>query len=152
MPRVRSLAHPVKGGLMLRRKRCSVCQKWFLPYQRAYRRQKICSKEPCRKQHHQRAQQQWLRQNPDYFKGSYTRVKLWLAQHPGYLAKYRRLHPDYVDRNRKDQRRRRSIKKQNLVDIQDVVRRHFDGLPDFLIQFSRGYARTDGASEPALLP
>jgi hypothetical protein len=130
---------------MLQKKRCAVCKEWFLPYQRAYRRQKICRKELCQKQHHQRAQQQWLRQNPDYFKGSYVRVKLWLAQHPGYLAEYRLLHPDYVDRNRLDQRRRRGIKTLNLVDIQDALRQHIDELPDFLIQFSRGYARTDGS-------
>jgi len=65
---------------------------------------------------------QWRLNNPDYDKNDYGRVKACLEKNPGYLRRYRRDHPEYVQKNRDAQRRRDRTRKLNL-DIQAKLNR-----------------------------
>ncbi len=66
-------------------------------------------------------QRNWKKNNPDGFCLRYVKVKVWLKKHPGYLAKYRASHPEYVRKdNRRRKLRRLKLKVKN-ADIQDTL-------------------------------
>ena len=103
-------------------KRCLFCGHWFRPDPRTGQEQKACFRKRCRAKRKREAQQHWLWDNPDYFKDQYPRTKLWLAEHPGYLGRYRETNPEYVAAdNRK--RRQRKKRRQRRADIQDALPR-----------------------------
>ena len=54
---------------------CLICKEDFTPDPRVGDRQKVCRKLSCKLQRKKRAQQQWVRNNPDYFKGRYPQLK-----------------------------------------------------------------------------
>lgn len=103
-------------------KRCAFCARRFRPEPRIGEAQKACFRKRCRARRKRAAHQSWLRRNPGYFNGQYSRTKLWLAKHPGYLGRYRAAHPEYV---RADNRERRERKKRarRRADIQDALPR-----------------------------
>ncbi|MBW1850596.1 MAG: hypothetical protein JRJ15_04045, partial [Deltaproteobacteria bacterium] len=76
----------------------------------------LCSPE-CKKALKSENNKQWRRKNADCCQNDYPRVKEWLDQNPGYLKKYRQVHPEYVRKNREAQRVRDRSKKLRL-DIQ----------------------------------
>lgn len=130
------------------KKRCVYCHRVYRPDPRTAKFQKSCSVPACRRQRKQEAQSRYLQKNPDYFRGRYGQVKVWLAAHPGYLSAYRASHPEHLVKKRlQDQRRRRRMKGARAdiqvtmlrrkvralkalrgADIQDTIRRRLDGL------------------------
>lgn len=70
-------------------KRCAVCREQFIPDKRVGARQQVCFRLSCQQERKRRAQQRWLSNNPDAFKGRYVNLKEWLKLHPGYLKNYR---------------------------------------------------------------
>ena len=54
---------------------CIICKENFVPDPRVGVRQKVCNKTYCKLQRKKRAQQQWVRKNPGYFKGRYPQLK-----------------------------------------------------------------------------
>ena len=54
---------------------CIVCHEIFTADPRVADRQKVCNKTYCKLQRKKRAQQNWLRKNPGYFKGRYPQLK-----------------------------------------------------------------------------
>lgn len=56
-------------------KRCEVCQTAFQPDPRVGDRQRVCQTLRCQIERKRRAQQRWLHNNPDYFKGRYPQLK-----------------------------------------------------------------------------
>lgn len=137
-------------------KRCLFCGRRFRPDARTREEQKSCFRKRCRLKRKRQAQQQWLRYNPDHFKDQYFRTKLWLAEHTGYLARYRAANPRYVDadnrtrRQRKKRQRRRAdiqdalprreIARLRIIqgaDMQDTIRLRLDGLIAVLCHYPR---------------
>lgn len=130
------------------KKRCAYCHREYRPDPRTARFQKSCSAPACRRKRKQEAQSRYLQKNPDYFRGRYGQVKVWLAAHPGYLRAYRASHPEHLVKKRRQDRRRRqrmkgaradiqvtmlrrkvwALQKLRGADIQDTIRLQIDGL------------------------
>jgi hypothetical protein len=116
-----------------RKRKCKICKKWYQPDPRASNHQKSCKELLCRKKRQQQAQKRWMKKNPGYFKGRYENTRKWIKKHPGYLKIYRRNHPEYVEKNRNQQRQRRAKDMSNsqCVDIQDgIVMQHVGNIKD----------------------
>lgn len=59
-------------------KRCMHCGRYFTPDKRIGQRQKVCQREQCKLARKKQAQQQWRRNNPEYFNNLYLDyVKPW---------------------------------------------------------------------------
>lgn len=54
---------------------CIICNEKFPPDPRVGDDQKVCDKLTCKLQRKKRAQQNWLSENPGYFKGRYPQLK-----------------------------------------------------------------------------
>jgi len=103
------------------KKYCPYCGKYYTPYIRAVKTQKTCGNISCKKKYKRKLQRNWKKNNPDGFCLRYVKVKVWLKKHPGYLAKYRASHPEYVRKdNRRRKLRRLKLKVKN-ADIQDTL-------------------------------
>jgi hypothetical protein len=105
-------------GRKRRRKRCRFCARLFNPDPRLKGRQYACATPECQGQRKAANQRRWLVLNPGYFKGRYPKTRLWLAAHPGYLACYRREHPEALQRDSEGRRRRHRIARSDGADIQ----------------------------------
>ncbi len=99
-------------------KRCPYCGDDFEPKPHVEYIQKCCGKKHCKAKLKIDAQANWVRENPNHFKGEYPRTRKWLAEHPGYQRRYRAKNPDYVRRDNEGRRRRR-IQARRRADIQD---------------------------------
>ncbi len=104
-----------------KRKTCCICCASFLPHRKLGERQKTCGND-CQQILKENNNANWRLKNPDYGKNDYPRVKACLEKSPGYLKRYRRDHPEYVQKNRDAQRRRDRSRKLNL-DIQAKLNR-----------------------------
>jgi hypothetical protein len=79
-----------------RKKRCSICGRWFYPNARTRHCQKTCGRAECREAQQVRTQARWRKSNPDYWvarriaaktaaleqDGGESRVEASLAQRP----------------------------------------------------------------------
>ena len=107
---------------MLRKEKpCRFCGARFRPDRRVGARQYACSSSACQAQRKRACQDRWLARHPEYFRGQYPKKRSWHDSHPGYLAEYRRLHPEAAERHREQERRRRQTHNPP-VDIQDESR------------------------------
>jgi len=106
----------------MRRNRCVICGKLFIPNPHINNRQKTCGHPDCQNRQRKKTQHRWRQNNPDYFKSRYSYLHQWLERHPGYLKSYRKDHPDYVTRNAIKQaerdRQRAAPHTPNPLDIQ----------------------------------
>lgn len=101
-----------------RRRRCQFCSQLFLPDPRLKGRQSACSARECQRRRQECGQERWLARNPGYFKGRYPKVKAWLSSQPGYLARYRREHPEKVESDNQARKRRHLRARAARADIQ----------------------------------
>lgn len=71
-----------------RRRKCRHCGTLFRPDPRNLRRQRFCSKPPCRRASKAQSQRRWLAKadNRDYFRGAENveRVRVWRSAHAHY--------------------------------------------------------------------
>jgi len=104
----------------MKRKKCPYCHVLFFPHPRVGKRARTCGNPACQKALKAENNVNWRRNNPDYFKNDYERVKQWFENHPGYLKQYRESHPEYVGKNRKAQRLKYRRKKL-VFDIQALI-------------------------------
>jgi hypothetical protein len=105
-----------------KRKRCRICRAFFQPHRKVGKRQKTCGDPDCQRILKKNNNARWRQNNPGYSKNDYTRIKACLKKNPGYLARYRREHPEYVQKNRDAQKRRDKAKRLHL-DIQAKLNR-----------------------------
>lgn len=103
-------------------KKCPYCQTNFIPHVKVGARQKTCGSPECKKALKAENNKRWRQRNADCCQNDYPRVKDWLSQNPGYLKKYRRGHPEYIQKNCEAQRVRDRSKKLRL-DIQAQLKR-----------------------------
>jgi hypothetical protein len=101
-----------------RRRRCRFCGQLFPPDPRLKGRQSACSALDCQRRRREAGQRRWLARNPGYFEGRYPKIKVWLCSHPGYLARYRRGHPEKVESDNQARKRRHRRAKAARADIQ----------------------------------
>ncbi len=92
---------------VMEKKACAACDQPFQPRSQTPH-QTFCSAPACQIQR----RKQWLRlklqADPDY-RDNQTRAQLaWSQRNPDYWRQYRESHPDYVNRNRAQQRGRDS--------------------------------------------
>jgi hypothetical protein len=105
------------------KKRCAYCHSAYRPDPRTARFQKSCLAPACRHKRKQEAQEKFLKENPNYFRGRYGQIEKWLAAHPGYLANYRATHPEHMAKKRLQDRLRRRRIKATCADIQVTMLR-----------------------------
>ena len=104
-------------------KLCPYCGKLYTPYVRTAAIQKTCGKAACIRKHKLTAHKSWMKRNPGCYRGRYLKVKAWLAAHPGYLARYRAEHPEYIARDNAGRCRRRHKLRRFRADIQETLLR-----------------------------
>jgi hypothetical protein len=105
-----------------KRKTYCICGEPVTPHRKLGERQKTCGLPVCQRILKKINNAKWRLKNPDYGKNDYPRVKECLANNPGYLKRYRRNHPEYVQKNRDAQKRRDRAKRVHL-DIQAKLNR-----------------------------
>src|SRR5262245_22846503 len=96
---------------MPKRRKCPFCCRLFIPDPRVKERQKTCGRQDCRREQKLRLDACWRSQHRDYFRGMYLHQKHAYGTRAEYRKRYRKDHPDYVQRNaafvNKFRRRRR---------------------------------------------
>lgn len=101
-----------------RKKRCHICNELFQPDRRLKSRQYVCSNPDCQKKRKALNRIDWLKRHPDYFKGQYPRLRLWLEKHADYLRHYRKTHPEKVQADNESRKQRHQREKIQPADIQ----------------------------------
>ena len=102
--------------------RCHYCGREFIPDPRV-KAPKACLRRRCRKARHDQAHRRYVEANPTVYQGFYPKTRRWLEDHPGYLRRYRKAHPDYVAADTVGRRRRHARARRRRADIQDEMRR-----------------------------
>ena len=95
---------------MPERRKCPFCHQLFMPDPRVKKRQTTCGRQECRSKQKHQLDERWRSQNPDYFRGMYPQQKQAYGSRADYRRRYRKEHPEYVQRNTafvKEYRRRR---------------------------------------------
>lgn len=87
--------------------RCAACGEAFRPCPKTPHQQ-FCSAHACQQERRRRWRRAKLVSDPDYRDNQARAQRAWIDRHPGYWDDYRRLHPEYVQRNRTQQRERRA--------------------------------------------
>ena len=111
--------------------RCHYCGREFVPDPRV-KTPKACLRRRCRKARHDQAHRRYVEANPTVYQGFYPKTRRWLEDHPGYLRRYRKAHPDYVAADTAGRRRRHARARRRRADIQDVMRRQIDGVLELM--------------------
>jgi len=84
---------------------CLGCKKSFHPRPQCPG-QKYCSTHTCQQTRKRRWHRHQLKTDPAYRENQKDAQQRWRGLHPGYWRDYRAAHPDYVARNREQQRQR----------------------------------------------
>ncbi len=103
-------------------KQCPYCQKFFTINPRVRKQRKTCGSASCQKALNRENSARWRQEHPNHCHPDYPRVKLWLQKHPGYLQRYRKDHPAYIEKNRQAQRLR-DRRKKLCLDIQNKIKK-----------------------------
>ena len=65
--------------MLIRKRPCGICRRWFMPNPRLKDRQKTCGTSQCKREWHRKMCRKWNRENADYFKTNYLQKKLEAA-------------------------------------------------------------------------
>lgn len=95
-------------------KHCTCCLKLFKPRPQVPN-QTYCAAPECQRQRRQQWQRDKLKTDPDYRDNQSRAQRAWLDRNPEYWHKYRDAHPDYVERNRIQQRGR--AKSMSITEV-----------------------------------
>jgi hypothetical protein len=131
-------------------KKCCICSHSFIPHPKVGKRQKTCGKQSCQRIHKENNDAKWRLNNPNYSRNDYARVKSCMEKNLGYLNRYRQDHPEYIQKNRDDQRRRDRIKKLHLDIHAKLSRQPFEILGK--LESAPHYSRLDIQADFILNP
>lgn len=92
---------------------CRYCGKSFRPRNRA---QHCCSKRECQRKRKNDWQRKKMADDPHYRANQADAQRIWRKKRPAYMKEYRRNHPEYIERNRLQQRERRKRKRELRPD------------------------------------
>lgn len=87
------------------RKRCASCGRAFRPRPQVPH-QVFCAAPDCQRERRRRWQHAKRRSDSDYLENEVNARRDWAARNTDYWRHYRQAHPDYVARNRRQQRDR----------------------------------------------
>lgn len=87
---------------------CNACGDAFTPDYRTPR-QAYCTKECCQRERKRLWQLLKRHSDPDYLENQTRAQRKWLERNTDYWRNYREMHPEYVERNKQLQRKRRRI-------------------------------------------
>jgi hypothetical protein len=65
--------------MLIRKRPCGICRRWFMPNPRLKDRQKTCGTSQCKREWHRKMCRKWNRENADYFTTNYLQKKLEAA-------------------------------------------------------------------------
>lgn len=100
-------------------RRCSVCGRLFVPRPQV-QHQKICSSVECQRERKRRWQKDKRQRDPAYKADQREHAKAWADLHPNYWREYRAVNPDYVERNRAQQKIRNAERRGTTIAKMDV--------------------------------
>jgi len=100
-------------------KQCAACGQRFLPHPQVPN-QTYCSAPECQRERRRRWQLEKRRTDPDYRDNQSRSHKDWAKDKPDYWGKYRDDHPDYTERNRKNQQKRNQKRQDVRIAKMDV--------------------------------
>ncbi|MBI2119168.1 MAG: hypothetical protein HYT97_06030 [Elusimicrobia bacterium] len=106
------------------KKQCDFCHCTFLPDARAWRQQRTCFKESCRKKRKAKAQLKWFLRHPDYHESRKIKIKNWAKDYPDYWKFWRKRHPEYVERD--NLRRQQSYQNLKITAKQNETIKIFE--------------------------
>ncbi|GAB6058975.1 hypothetical protein [Desulfonatronum parangueonense] len=106
---------------MRQKRSCRECRRLFTPSPRRPD-QRYCSREQCQKARKRDWQRERLKTNEKYRANQQASQQAWQAKNPGYWAKYRQEHPEYVQRNREKQRERGARLRIAKMDVLGLER------------------------------
>ncbi|WP_155305092.1 hypothetical protein [Desulfosarcina widdelii] len=112
---------------------CKNCQSPFRPHYKVPN-QKYCSSDTCQKARRNDWQRQKRHNDDDYKKNQDEAQKNWSSKNSDYWGKYRDEHPEYVERNKRLQKKR--YVKAAKARIHDEANNHKIAKMDYLIQKS----------------
>ncbi|GAC1315587.1 MAG: hypothetical protein NVSMB28_00340 [Collimonas sp.] len=84
---------------------CAACGEMFQPRPQALQ-QCYCSEKECQRARRRRWQRDKLKLDPDYQDNQARAQQAWSNRNSNYWREYREAHPEYVERNRTQQRER----------------------------------------------
>jgi hypothetical protein len=88
---------------------------WYHPHQNYY------SKESCQRKRRTTWQKNKLKTDATYRENQADAQAVWKDKNPGYWKNYRARHPEYVERNRTQQKQRRAGKNLLAPQLQPYV-------------------------------
>ncbi|MCK9986155.1 MAG: hypothetical protein AzoDbin1_02627 [Azoarcus sp.] len=103
-------------------KQCAGCGKLFHPRPQTPR-QSYCASAACQRERRRCWQLARRQSDPEYRENQVRAQAAWAAQHPDYWREYRRSHPTYSDRNRRQQQARDARRAARVLAKMDVSTR-----------------------------
>lgn len=100
-------------------KRCAACGQPFQPHPQVPN-QSYCSDSECQRERRRRWQRDKLQNDRDYRDNQSRAQRAWLDRNPDYWREYREQHPEYVERNRNQQRERATPPQISALAKMDV--------------------------------
>jgi hypothetical protein len=101
-------------------KRCLACASTF-PANPRVPAQNYCPRPECQLERRRLWQRQKRRSDDDYRDNQRQCQRRWRASHPDYWQNYRADHPEYVDRNRDQQRVRNAARQASPIAEMDAI-------------------------------
>jgi len=98
----------------MEQRRCAGCHKLFHPRPQS-REQAFCPADECQRERKRRWQKARRAVDADYRDNDVQANRQWRRRNPGYWREYRSKHPQYVTRNRQQQRERDRASRRNPV-------------------------------------
>jgi hypothetical protein len=92
-------------------KKCAACSQFFKTWPQTPQ-QKFCSKPECQRERRRLNKQSHREVNPE---AHAKESRVWATMNPDYWKNYRAGHPAYVERNRKQQKQRNQLRRQEEI-------------------------------------
>ncbi|WP_082793226.1 hypothetical protein [Collimonas pratensis] len=89
----------------MKSKHCAACSQIFYPRPQVPL-QNYCAAPACQRERRRRWQEKKRQSDPDYQDNQTRAQQTWCKKHPDYWHDYRITHPEYMKRNRTQQRER----------------------------------------------
>jgi len=119
---------------MAERRKCKHCGQLF-SNRPQNPNQQYCSEPDCQRARKRIWQQRKLLADPDYHANQRDAQSRWQEKNPDYWSKYRKDHPDYVERNRARQRERNRRRRQD--SCRPVIAKMDASMPESSINSGR---------------
>ncbi|WP_082793556.1 hypothetical protein [Collimonas pratensis] len=103
----------------MKSKHCAACGQIFYPRPQVPL-QNYCAAPACQRERRRRWQEKKRQSDPDYQDNQSRAQQAWCKQHPDYWREYRITHPEYMKRNRTQQRERNEQARASSIAKMDA--------------------------------